>query len=101
MNDIKLTLNKNGRGAFTIEGDDQEQLADMEISVANNNLTVFHTEVSEKLKGQGVGMKLISKMVEYARANQLKVIPLCTFVSAQFQRHPDQYADVWNKTWHK
>lgn len=101
MNDIKLELNKIGRGAFIIEGEGHEQLADMEIAIANGNLTVFHTEVSEKLKGQGIGLKLIGKMVDYARENQLKIIPLCTFVSAQFQRHPDQYTDVWNKTWHK
>jgi len=39
-------------------------------------------------------------MVTYAREKGLKVIPLCPYVSAQFKRHPDTYADVWNKDWH-
>jgi uncharacterized protein len=39
-------------------------------------------------------------MVDYAREHKLKVIPLCPYVNAQFRRHPDQYQDVWNKTWH-
>ena len=99
MNDIELKLNKNGRGAFVIE-DTGERLAEMEISIAGDNLTVYHTEVSDKLKGQGVGSKLLERMVDYARANKLKIIPLCPFVHAQFKKYPEKYADIWNKTWH-
>ena len=51
MNDIRLKLNEAGRGAFYLE-ENQEQLAEMEISVSKNILTVYHTEVAEKLKGQ-------------------------------------------------
>jgi len=99
MNDIELKLNENRRGAFVIE-DTGERLAEMEISIAGDNLMVYHTEVSDKLKGQGVGSKLLERMVDYARANKLKVIPLCPFVHAQFKRYPEKYADIWNKTWH-
>ena len=99
MNDIELKLNEQGRGAFVIE-DAGERLAEMEISIAGDNLTVYHTEVSDKLKGQGVGTKLLERMVGYARQNKLKVIPLCPFVHAQFKRHPEKYTDIWNKAWH-
>lgn len=99
MNEIQLKLNANGRGAFIIE-DANERLAEMEVAVAGNNLTVYHTEVSDKLQGQGVASKILSTMVNYARENKLKVIALCPYVHAQFKRHPEQYADVWNKDWH-
>jgi predicted GNAT family acetyltransferase len=99
MNDIVLKLNNNDRGAFVIE-EGSERLAEMEISIAGGNLTVFHTEVSDKLKGQGVGAQLLATMVKYARDHQLKVIPLCPFVHAQFKRHPEEYGDVWNQHWH-
>jgi predicted GNAT family acetyltransferase len=99
MNDIKLKLNDNGRGAFVIEEGD-ERLAEMEISISQGNLTVFHTEVSDKLQGKGIASQLLSEMVKYARDHQLKVIALCPFVSAQFKRHPEQYNDVWNQNWH-
>jgi predicted GNAT family acetyltransferase len=39
-------------------------------------------------------------MVGYARERKLKIIPLCPYVQAQFKRHPDTYADVWNQHWH-
>jgi predicted GNAT family acetyltransferase len=99
MNEIQLKLQSNGKGAFVIDEND-ERIAEMEISISGNNLTVFHTEVAERLKGQGVAPKLLSAMVNYAREHQLKVIALCSYVSAQFKRHEEQYSDIWNKDWH-
>lgn len=100
MNEIELKLNSHGRGAFVIEASG-ERLAEMEIGFAGGNMTVYHTEVSDKLKGQGIGARLLMKMVDYARENGLKVIALCPFVHAQFKRHPEQYADIWNRDWKK
>lgn len=100
MPGIQLDLNESGRGSFFME-DDGKRVAEMVISVANNNLTVFHTEVSEELKGQGVSTQLLDTMVAYARANNLRVIPLCAFVSVQFRRHPEKFKDIWNQDWHK
>lgn len=99
MNAIQLQLNDHGRGTFFIE-EQGKRLAFMEIAIANQALTVFHTEVDEKHSGQGIAGKLLEHMVNYARENNLKVIPLCPYVSAQFRRHPDMYADVWKKDWH-
>lgn len=99
MNDIELKLDSNGKGAFVIE-EAGERVAEMVIGISGNNLTVYHTEVSDKLKGQGVASKLLTAVVEYARLHQLKVIALCPYVSAQFKRHSEQYNDIWNKDWH-
>jgi predicted GNAT family acetyltransferase len=100
MEDIQLKLEANGRGIFFIEKDN-ERVALMEIGIKDSVMTVYHTEVSDRLKGQGVGNKLLEHMVAYARDNKLKVIPLCKFVLLQFTRHPEKYADVWKKDWHK
>ena len=99
MNTIKLQLSPQGRGAFYID-DQGERIAFMDISIVNNMLTVFHTEVDEKLKGQGIAGQLLEHMVSYAREQGLKVVPLCPYVSAQFKRHPEKYEDVWKKDWH-
>ena len=100
MNDIQLKLNEQQRGAFVIERGG-ERLAEMAVGITGGNLIVYHTEVSDKLKGQGAGSRLLAEMVEYARKSRLKVVPLCPFVHAQFKRDPGPYADVWNKTWHQ
>ena len=96
MEDIQLQLDENGRGAFYLS-EDGEQIGEMEISIDGQNLTVYHTEVAPKAEGRGFAKKLLNAMVEHARANQLKVIPLCPYVHAQFKRHEDAYADIWNK----
>jgi len=77
-----------------MEGD--EQIAKMEIGI-RGILTVYHTEVAEKAEGKGHAKELLSAMVQYARTNQLKVKALCPYAHDQFQKHPAQYADVWQK----
>lgn len=94
-----MELNENGRGAFFMD-EGGERVAEMVFSVNGNNLTVYHTEVSEKLKGKGVSTRLLETMIQYVRSHSLKVIPLCPYVSLQFKRHADQYNDIWNKEWH-
>ena len=96
MDEVTLKLDDKNHGGFYIM-DGEEQLAEMEISISGNDLTVYHTEVSPKAEGKGLGKKLLATMVDHARQHALKVMPLCTYVHAQFKRHPDEYADVWNQ----
>jgi uncharacterized protein len=96
MDEVKLDLNENKEGAFYIM-EDAEQMGEMVVSITGSNLTVFHTEVSTKAEGKGYAKKLLNEMADYARKNNLKVIPLCPYVHAQFKRHPLEYADIWNK----
>ena len=94
--DVKLKLDEKGHGRFYImEG--ETQVAEMVISVSNDLLTVYHTEVLPRVEGKGLGKQLLAAMVDHARRNEMKVIPLCPYVHAQFKRHPELYADVWQK----
>ena len=93
-NNIELKLDAKGRGGFYIM-DGDEELGEMEIGISGDEMTVYHTEVSPKAEGKGLGKKLLAAMVDYARKNALQVIPLCPFVNAQFRRHPQEYHDLW------
>ncbi len=81
--------------------EDGEQVGEMVIRINGNNLTVYHTEVAPKAEGKGYAKKLLQAMVDHARTHHLKVIPLCPYVHAQFKRHPEEYADVWNNAQEK
>ena len=94
MNEVKLNINENGKGAFNINVEEKE-IGEMVISVSGKNLTVHHTNVDAKYEGQGWAKKLLNAMVEYARKNGLKVIPLCPYVHAQFKRRADEFKDIW------
>ncbi len=52
-----------------------------------------HTSVPDTMRGGGVGAKLAERLVADARAGGYRIIPLCPFVKAQYQRHPE-WADV-------
>ncbi|MEX6687221.1 GNAT family N-acetyltransferase [Danxiaibacter flavus] len=96
MVEIALQLDEKQHGAFTAnEGD--EQIGEMVVSIKNDELTVYHTEVAPKAEGKGVAKSLLDTMVKYARENALKVIPLCPYVHLQFRRHESDYADLWKK----
>lgn len=96
MDNIQLDLDENGKGAFRAM-EHGAQLGEMVIQVAGRNLTVYHTGVAPQAEGKGLAKALLAAMVDHARRHQLKVIPLCPFVHAQFQRHPEAYADLWKK----
>ena len=96
MEEVQRVLDDDGFGHFYVM-ENREQLGEMEVRILATNLTVYHTEVSEKAKGKGYVQWLLKEMTGYARKNKLNVIPLCPYVHAQFRRHPDEYADVWKK----
>lgn len=56
-------------------------------------LTIMHTEVPPALNGKGIGSRLVRGLLERARAEGAKVRPLCPFVRAYIQKHPE-YADL-------
>ena len=41
----------------------------------SDKIIIDRTEVDESLKGQGVGYKLVEAAVEYARKQQIKILP--------------------------
>lgn len=70
------------------------KIGEMRVGIKDGKLTVFHTEIEPDREGRGYGKQLFNVMVAYAREHHLKVIPLCPFVRAQFNRYPDEYADL-------
>jgi len=57
-------------------------------------ITFTHTEVDDAFEGQGVGSSLVRQELDLVRADgELRVRPLCPFVRAWIDRHPD-YAEL-------
>jgi len=52
-------------------------------------LTIHHTETPPHLQGRGIASKLVRGALEAARAQNLKVVPRCSFVAAYMARHPE------------
>ena len=56
-------------------------------------ITLTHTEVPPALSGRGIGSKLARGALAAARAQGLKVVAKCPFVSAYIGKHPE-FADL-------
>jgi uncharacterized protein len=88
-------IEHGSKGAFIIKVNN-ERLAEMTYSKAGDKLIIIdHTDVSDALRGKGAGKQLVHAAVEYARANQIKIIPLCPFAKAVFDKTPE-FKDVLN-----
>jgi predicted GNAT family acetyltransferase len=57
--------------------------------LAPSVITFTHTEVPPALSGRGIGSKLARGALEAARAQGLKVVAKCPFVSAYIGKHPE------------
>jgi len=69
--------------------------AEMTYSMTGTTLLIIdHTEVSDELKGKNVGYQLVHTAVEYARANHIKILPLCPFAKSVFDKKGAEFADV-------
>jgi uncharacterized protein len=56
-------------------------------------LVITHVETPPALRGGGLASELMRGVVEEARAEQVKVLPLCGYARAWMQRHPE-YRDL-------
>jgi uncharacterized protein len=71
-------------GTFYI-GENSNRLGEMIYSKSGNTIIIHHTEVSDKLRGKGAGKQLVAAAVDYARSNNLKIIPRCSFAKSLFE----------------
>lgn len=62
--------------------------------IDRGHMIVFsHTEVPSGLEGKGIGSKLVTTGLDFAREQKKTVLPLCPYVSAYIRRHPE-YQDL-------
>ena len=64
--------NEAGRMSYTFAGE--------------TRMILDHTEVSDEYRGQNIGKRILMEVVEYARQNKIKIIPLCPFAKSVFDK---------------
>lgn len=82
------------KGAFFID-EDGDWIAEMTyFRSGDDEITIDHTEIDDKLRGEGIGGDLLAKAVEFARAEGLKVKATCPYAKKKLAENAD-YADVF------
>ena len=85
----------DGRGEFYIEREGR-RIAELTYSSNAGAIVVGHTWVDPQLRGGRLAPNLVEAAVRWARAEGRKIIPVCSYVRAVFNR-TGQYADVWER----
>ncbi|MCX2474248.1 GNAT family N-acetyltransferase [Pedobacter sp. MC2016-05] len=49
-------------------------------------IIIDHTEVNPEFSGKGIGKQLLMAVVENARENKIKILPLCPFAKGVFDK---------------
>ena len=80
------------RGTFFVE-EEGRRLATLSYTVAGTKVILDHTEVDDSLRGTGTGRKLVAAAVDWAREENVQLMPLCPFARSVFDKSPE-FADV-------
>ncbi|MFM5954057.1 MAG: GNAT family N-acetyltransferase [Novosphingobium sp.] len=96
MPDISITIEdgpRHGRYVGRVAGID----AEAEITFTHrgpNLISADHTGAPDELRGTGVAAALVDYLVADARARGFRIIPICPYVRARYEKHPE-WRDVF------
>ncbi|MBE1555145.1 GNAT family N-acetyltransferase [Sporosarcina limicola] len=83
-----------GGDAFAYRNEEDGNMrAEITWTILGDVMVMDHTFVSETLRGQGIAKKLLDRAADYARENELKMEPVCSYVVTAFERYKE-YDDI-------
>ena len=84
----ELTLNNNLE-LHRLELQVDENIAFIEYKILHDLLFLIHTEVPASLQGKGIAGIIVRKALEYAKENNYKIVPICSFVQSYLEKHQE------------
>lgn len=87
--DIVFEQDRN-RSAAYINGN---QIGECDFSVSENVWMITHTGVRSEYGGRGIAKKLVLKVIESARTNNAKIVPVCSYAE-KLMSGKEEFKDV-------
>ncbi len=87
--EIEIRHEEQGdRGTFYVQTE-AGRLAELTYSRTSPQTVVLeHTDVSDALRGRGVGRLLVEAAVQWARRTGTRFVPVCDYARSVFERYP-------------
>lgn len=82
-----LVIDNAARSRFELVEQGQTAFADYRRQDAR--LVIPYVEAPPALRGGGAAGRLMAGVVDHARAEGLKIVPLCGYAAAWLRRHPE------------
>ncbi len=81
---------KDDKFFVVIEGNEAYLL----YNVDGNEMDIYHTFTPPELRGRGIAEQLALAAFDYARKNNLKVIPSCSYIKDTFLKRHAEFNDI-------
>lgn len=91
MNTITITRQGDSRsGQYSAWIDDSPGAGQLDwVSNGDGIRVATHTLVPSALRGRGIAARLVEALIADARREGFRIVPQCSYVAAQFERHPE------------
>lgn len=76
-------------GQYVASDGDGAHAGKLTWTLRNGARDAEHTIVAPDMRGKGIAAKLVDALIDDARDTGFKIIPSCSYVAAQFDRHPE------------
>jgi predicted GNAT family acetyltransferase len=86
LSDIEVVNNLENK-QFEIRSNDL--IARIPYSIKDDSIGLLQTHVPEEWRGKGIAKKLAECALNYAKENNLRVVPYCPFVAEYIEKHPE------------
>ena len=80
-------------GRFYMEDEKGALIAEITYRQDGQTLYANHTYTNPKYRGQSLAGLLLDRLVDFARKNEYKIMPTCSYVVHKFDSNP-QYDDI-------
>src|SRR5690625_4445685 len=90
----RMATIKKGDHKFYVGDNEQEPLAEITFKTKDDHTIIAdHTYVSDELRGQGMAGKLLEVLTDYAREENKKIVPVCSYVQSKMEK-TTEYHDL-------
>lgn len=87
---MQIQIKEKQSKGYAIATEDGKTAGKMTYSIpAADFIIIDHTEVDSTFRGRSIGKQMLNEIVAMARQKNLKIMPLCPFASAMFQKLTD------------
>ena len=85
---LNFKFEEGEQNARFILYDDEMRIGEIDFKWKKEDaISIYHTLVEKKFQEKGYGKKLVDKVIEYAKENQLKLTASCWFADKVIQSY--------------